>query len=86
MKSASKVPPLPRKISPTVYETFLEHSDAATGGKVLPGPGPRPPPPRRPHGNRHLCLQASTLPTADGNKGLKSPPPPPPKSKRVSQL
>ncbi|NXJ57099.1 DOCK2 protein, partial [Spizaetus tyrannus] len=30
VKSASKVPPLPRKISPTVYETFLEHSDAAT--------------------------------------------------------
>ncbi|NXJ84132.1 DOCK2 protein, partial [Trogon melanurus] len=28
MKSASKVPPLPGKISPTVYETFLEQSDA----------------------------------------------------------
>lgn len=48
MKSASKVPPLPRKISPTVYETFLEHSDAATGGKVLPGPGRWPPLPPAP--------------------------------------
>ncbi|NXW23766.1 DOCK2 protein, partial [Circaetus pectoralis] len=67
VKSASKVPPLPRKISPTVYETFLEHSDAATGGKVPPGPGPPPPPPYPPApGNRHLCSQASTLPTADG--------------------
>ncbi|NXW47330.1 DOCK2 protein, partial [Nyctiprogne leucopyga] len=28
VKSASKAPPLPRKISPTVYETFLEQSDA----------------------------------------------------------
>ncbi|XP_064304760.1 dedicator of cytokinesis protein 2-like [Phalacrocorax carbo] len=62
VKSASKALPAPRRISPTVYETFLEQSDAATGGK------------------------ASTSPTADGNKALKSPPPPPPKSKRVSQL
>ncbi|NXM72510.1 DOCK2 protein, partial [Serilophus lunatus] len=29
VKSASKVPPLPRKISPAVYETFLEQSNAA---------------------------------------------------------
>ncbi|NWV36779.1 DOCK2 protein, partial [Grantiella picta] len=28
VKSASKLPPLPRKISPAVYETFLEQSDA----------------------------------------------------------
>ncbi|NXF13127.1 DOCK2 protein, partial [Smithornis capensis] len=28
VKSASKVPPLPGKISPSVYETFLEQSDA----------------------------------------------------------
>ncbi|NXK42830.1 DOCK2 protein, partial [Piprites chloris] len=28
VKSASKVPPLPRRISPAVYETFLEQSDA----------------------------------------------------------
>ncbi|XP_051628584.1 uncharacterized protein LOC127463327 [Manacus candei] len=62
VKSASKVPPLPRKISPAVYETFLEQSNATAGGK------------------------ASTSPTADGNRGLKSPPLPLPKSKRMSQL
>lgn len=38
VKSASKAPPLPRRISPAVYETFLEGSDAANGGKVPPGP------------------------------------------------
>ncbi|KAL2305520.1 hypothetical protein Nmel_007508, partial [Mimus melanotis] len=62
VRSASKLPPLPRKFSATVYETFLEQSDAAAGGK------------------------ASTSPTVDGNRSLKSPPLPPPKSKRLSQL
>lgn len=86
MKSASKLPPLPRKFSPTVYETFLEQSDAAAGGKVLEGRhrlalAPSPTTPHVP-----LCSQASTSPTADGNKSLKSPPLPPPKSKRLSQL
>lgn len=38
VKSASKAPPLPRRISPAVYETFLEGSDAVNGGKVPPGP------------------------------------------------
>uniref|UniRef100_A0A8C8E8N0 Dedicator of cytokinesis 2 n=1 Tax=Otus sunia TaxID=257818 RepID=A0A8C8E8N0_9STRI len=71
VKSASKVPPLPRKISPTVYETFLEQSDATAGVKVQPGPGPQSPAPPTPH-NCPPCLQ--------------SPPPPPPKSKRLSQL
>ncbi|XP_064916111.1 dedicator of cytokinesis protein 2-like isoform X3 [Columba livia] len=61
MRSASRAPPPPRRISPTVYETFLELSD--TAGK--------PP----------------ASPSAEGNKGLKSPPPPPPpKSRRLSQL
>ncbi|KAM3672590.1 dedicator of cytokinesis protein 2-like [Ammospiza maritima maritima] len=36
VKSASKLPPLPRKFSPAVYETFLEQSDAAAPGKVSP--------------------------------------------------
>ncbi|XP_064275168.1 dedicator of cytokinesis protein 2-like isoform X1 [Passer domesticus] len=36
VKSASKLPPLPRKFSPAVYETFLEQSDAAAAGKVSP--------------------------------------------------
>ncbi|CAN8207869.1 unnamed protein product [Coccothraustes coccothraustes] len=62
VKSASKLPPLPRKFSPAVYETFLEQSDAAAAGK------------------------ASTSPTGDRNRSLKSPPLPPPKSKRLSQL
>ncbi|XP_050829832.1 dedicator of cytokinesis protein 2-like isoform X1 [Serinus canaria] len=62
VKSATKLPPLPRKFSPAVYETFLEQSDAAAAGK------------------------ASTSPTGDGNRSLKSPPLPPPKSKRLSQL
>ncbi|KAJ7422883.1 hypothetical protein BTVI_11998 [Pitangus sulphuratus] len=35
VKSASKVPPLPRRISPAVYETFLEQSDATAGGKAF---------------------------------------------------
>ncbi|KAM9236926.1 dedicator of cytokinesis protein 2-like [Leptosomus discolor] len=53
VKSASKVPPLPRKISPTVYEAFLEQSDTnggkasmlltADGNKGLKSP-PLPPP------------------------------------------
>ncbi|XP_054149184.1 serine/arginine repetitive matrix protein 1-like [Melozone crissalis] len=52
VKSASKLPPLPRKFSPAVYETFLEQSDAAAPGKVpgtgtagealRAGPGPAP--------------------------------------------
>ncbi|XP_050566552.1 dedicator of cytokinesis protein 2-like [Cygnus atratus] len=55
VKSASKAPPLPRRISPTVYEAFLEQSDAASGGKALPSPtadgsrglkSPPPPPPK----------------------------------------
>ncbi|XP_059701466.1 dedicator of cytokinesis protein 2-like isoform X2 [Haemorhous mexicanus] len=62
VKSATKLPPLPRKFSPAVYETFLEQSDAAAAGK------------------------ASTSPTGDGNRSLKSPPLPPPKTKRLSQL
>lgn len=37
MRSASKLPPLPRKFSLAVYETFLEHSETASGGKVLEG-------------------------------------------------
>lgn len=53
VKSASKAPPLPRRISPAVYETFLEGSDAANGGKALPSladgskglKSPPPPPP-----------------------------------------
>ncbi|XP_029814277.1 dedicator of cytokinesis protein 2 [Manacus vitellinus] len=44
VKSASKVPPLPRKISPAVYETFLEQSNATAGGKVPPGVGTHLPP------------------------------------------
>ncbi|XP_068800108.1 dedicator of cytokinesis protein 2-like isoform X2 [Struthio camelus] len=55
VKSASKAPPLPRKISPTVYETFLEQSDIASGGKAPALPtldgnkglkSPPPPPPK----------------------------------------
>ncbi|XP_064360000.1 dedicator of cytokinesis protein 2-like [Dromaius novaehollandiae] len=55
VKSASKAPPLPRKISPTVYEAFLEQSDTASGGEApaLPTPdgskglkSPPPPPPK----------------------------------------
>ncbi|KAM6132363.1 LOW QUALITY PROTEIN: dedicator of cytokinesis protein 2-like [Pterocles gutturalis] len=55
VKSASKAPPLPRRISPTVYETFLEQSNAAAGGKAaasLTADGskalksPPPPPPK----------------------------------------
>ncbi|XP_015705676.1 dedicator of cytokinesis protein 2-like [Coturnix japonica] len=54
VKSASKAPPLPRRISPAVYETFLEGSDAANGGKALPPladgskglKSPPPPPPK----------------------------------------
>ncbi|XP_062488155.1 dedicator of cytokinesis protein 2-like isoform X2 [Pezoporus occidentalis] len=49
VKSASRAPPLPRRISSAVYETFLELSDAA-GGKVTPSTpadgnkGPKSPP------------------------------------------
>ncbi|XP_069712798.1 dedicator of cytokinesis protein 2-like isoform X2 [Phaenicophaeus curvirostris] len=81
VKSASKAPPLPRKISPTVYETFLDPSDAAAGRKVRS--------PRTPITALLTPITTSLSSQAaapDGNKGLKSPPPPPPKSKRVSQL
>lgn len=86
MKSASKLPPLPRKFSAAVYETFLEQSDAAAGRKVLQGRNwlDLAPSPTTPH--IPLCSQASTSPTVDGSKSLKSPPLPPPKSKRLSQL
>ncbi|XP_055653409.1 dedicator of cytokinesis protein 2-like isoform X2 [Falco peregrinus] len=54
VKSASKVLPLPHKISPTVYEAFLEQSDSAAGGKASTSPTaegkglklPPPPPPK----------------------------------------
>ncbi|XP_063257401.1 dedicator of cytokinesis protein 2-like [Prinia subflava] len=38
VRSASKLPPLPRKFSLAVYETFLEQSDAAAGGKASTSP------------------------------------------------
>ncbi|KAF4791279.1 hypothetical protein TURU_131969 [Turdus rufiventris] len=38
VKSASKLPPLPRKFSAAVYETFLEQSDAAAGRKGSTSP------------------------------------------------
>ncbi|XP_059577139.1 dedicator of cytokinesis protein 2 [Alligator mississippiensis] len=49
VKSASRAPPLPKKISPTVYETFLEPSDSPglgkppEGSKALKSPPPPPP-------------------------------------------
>ncbi|CAM5142296.1 unnamed protein product [Natator depressus] len=52
VKSASKAPPLPRKISSSVYETFMEQSTGPNSGKQLTVDGskglksPPPPPPK----------------------------------------
>nr|XP_032645881.1 dedicator of cytokinesis protein 1-like [Chelonoidis abingdonii] len=52
VKSASKAPPLPRKISSSVYETFMEQNAAPNSGKQLTVDGskglksPPPPPPK----------------------------------------